>query len=88
MAAEKETTLEEAFAELDGMLEKLADRDVPDYILDELLVALQSYQSQEIMLNMQSTPRSQTAPAAMKRRQARSQWPGTYQPFNSGKNDF
>ena len=66
----------------------LADRDVPDYILDELLVALQSYQSQEIMLNMQSTPRSQTAPAAMKRRQARSQWPGTYQPFNSGKNDF
>ena len=29
MAEEKETTLEEAFAELDGMLEKLADRDVP-----------------------------------------------------------
>ncbi|MEI3522104.1 MAG: exodeoxyribonuclease VII small subunit [Anaerosacchariphilus sp.] len=25
----KETTLEENFAELDGMLEKLADRDVP-----------------------------------------------------------
>ena len=29
MAEEKETTLEEAFAELDGMLEKLADREVP-----------------------------------------------------------
>ena len=29
MAEEKETTLEEAFAELDGRLEKLADRDVP-----------------------------------------------------------
>jgi recombinational DNA repair ATPase RecF len=68
--------------------ELLTDKEVPDYILDELLVALQSYQSQEIMLNMQAAPRSQAAPTTMKRRQARSQWPGTYQPFNSDKNDF
>ncbi len=29
MAKKKEATLEEAFAELDGMLAKLADREVP-----------------------------------------------------------
>ncbi|XOQ52794.1 MAG: DUF4178 domain-containing protein [Succiniclasticum sp.] len=66
----------------DGAL--VTDQELPDYIREGLLVALESYEAQEIMLDTTVKPRSQTAPTTMKRRQTKSQWPGSYDPFHSG----
>ncbi len=62
--------------------ELVTDDELPGYIRDGLLVALESYEAQEIMLDTRVKPRSQNAPTTMKRRQNRGQWPSTYQPFN------